>query len=380
MKVLYDHIVFEQQITGGVSRYFTELISSFSSDLDTELSVKFSNNIYLNKKCLVKTQPIIDYRQEFIKGIEFRGKGRLFKLVKSLNKSKYPDTHQTNLDSSIEALKRQDFDVFHPTSYNPYFLDYIRKKPFVITVHDMIHEIYPEFIHKDDHTSICKKKLVEKATHIIAVSENTKKDLMELLNVSEKKITVIYHGIPDVEESNTRRVPDNYILYVGDRHGYKNFLFFLYSVAELLREYNIKVICTGPEFNDIEKRKLIEFNIDKNVIHINSNEEELYNLYKHAIAFVFPSLYEGFGLPIIEAFACGCPVILSESSCFHEIAGKAALYFNPKRRTDICNKVKSVIEDDSLRSELISLGRLRKGSFSWAVAAEKTKGIYKSLL
>ena len=380
LRVLYDHKIFEQQKLGGVSRYFSEIISCISREIETDIAVKYSDNTYLKKKELALVRPIIDYREEFIKGIEFKGKGRLFNLIKFMNKARYPDPYETNLNYTIELLKKQNFDLFHPTTYDPYFLDYIGDKPFVITVHDMIHELYPEFIHKDDHSASWKKKLVERAAHIITVSENTKKDLIEILSVPEDRITVIYHGLPDFKNSSTKLNLGNYFLYVGERHGYKNFLFFIFSIAAILREYNVKLICTGLEFNEIEKRKFRELQIDEYVLHYFADEAEMYTLYSNAIAFIFPSLYEGFGFPIIEAFSCDCPVILSRSSCFQEIAGNAALYFNPKSKSEIFSQVISIIDNSPLRNELVSFGQERRKKYSWVNASSKIIEVYKKIV
>lgn len=380
MRILYDHKIFELQQYGGVSRYFCEIVSTFPSDIISQISVLYSNNYYLSQKRLVNISPIRNYREEFLKGIEFRGKGRLFNLIKSLNKYKYPDPYRTNQKYTESLLKGKNFDLFHPTLYDPYFLDHLDNKPFVITIHDMIHELYPEFIHKDDLSAFWKKRLVEKASHIIAVSQNTKNDIIRILQVPEEKITVVHHGAPPGRRLAGTGSSKSYILYVGERHGYKNFLFFVTAVASVLKSYNLKLVCTGPSFNEIEKRLFRESGIQNNVIHFSPDDIELEKLYSDAAAFVYPSLYEGFGLPILEAFRFECPVLLSRTPVFEEVAGKAALYFNPKSIDEISLQLRRIISEKDTRQKLVELGREQIKLFSWTESAQKTLEVYNKVL
>jgi len=382
MKILFDYSVFEQQTIGGVSRYFSEIISHLNKDISAGIGIKYSNNIYLTEKQLLKVLPIIDYRQEFIKGYEFKGKGRLFKMVKKLNPSKYPNCSQLNLQFSINLLKNQDFDVFHPTQFNTYFLEYIHNKPFVITVHDMIHELFPEYYAPDNKTAFYKKELIKRANHIIAVSDNTKNDIINFYGVNEDKITVIHHGVnlPHKAIDNNFLPAKKYLLYVGAREGYKNFIFFVRAVSDLLIANNLQLICTGTPFNKMELELFKMLHLENRVLFYYADDTVLASLYQNALCFISPSLYEGFGMPILEAFSNNCPVALSDSSCYPEIAGDAALYFNPKKENEIKQTVLSIINNESLRKQLISSGRERLNLFSWEKSAEKTIFVYRSVL
>jgi len=368
VKVLYDHQIFTSQIYGGISRYFIELMKNFENDneIKYELSLKYSNNYYLKKLDNLT-------HKTFLENYSFRGKYRLLNIL--------------NKKVSEKAIHRENYDIFHPTYYDPYFLDFLSNKPFVLTIHDMIHEIYPDMFPLKDKTSKRKKLLAQKATKIIAVSENTKKDIIRFFNIDTNKIEVIYHGSPfDMNSSSVDKIsidlPGKYILFVGSRSGYKNYDLFIEAIAPLLVENNeLKVVCVGGgNFKKIEKENFKRLNIINKIFQYSVSDNILDYVYQKAIAFVFPSLYEGFGLPILESFACGCPVICSKTSSLPEVAGDAAIYFEPTDKFSILSSIQKVIYDDNLRSQLIYKGYRRVKEFSWEKAAKKTKKLYEEIL
>lgn len=385
MKVLFDHQIFEQQVIGGISRYFDEIITYSDGNFSNCISIKYSNNQYLQKRTYLNINPLLNYRTEFLKGFEFKGKGRLFSLVKYLHKSAYPEHHTINKQYAIESLLMQDFDVFHPTYYDPYFLEYLGNKPFVLTIHDMIHEIYPEFQSSIYEISFIRNKsmLAQKAAHIIAVSENTKNDIIEILGISENKISVIPHATSITLGSPTMiTVPELYFLYIGDRKGaYKNFKFMIYSIAPILREHpKLKLICTGEDFSDNEKYLFESLDISDRVISLFVNDTDISTLYSNALSLIFPSYYEGFGLPVVEAFKCNCPVILANTNCFQEVAGDAAIYFEPKSAGSLQKKILEVLNNKEIRSKYIRLGQKQVEKYSWHNSAHKTYEVYKSVV
>lgn len=367
MKVLYDHQIFTSQIYGGISRYFFELMKNIENDngIKYELSLKYSNNHYLNKYNDLKYKP-------FFINLTFRGK---YRLINILNKK-----------ISKKFLIKGDYDIFHPTYYDPYFLNILNNKPFVLTIYDMIHEIYPEMFPLKDETSKKKKLLAQKATKIIAISENTKKDIIRLFNIDEKKIEVIYlaNSINPSKSTDDINIdlPKKYILFVGSRGGYKNYDLFIEAIAPLLVENNeLKVVCVGGgNFKEIEKEKFKKLNIINKIFQYSVSDNILAYVYQKAIAFVFPSLYEGFGIPILESFASGCPVICSKTSSLPEVAGDAVVYFDPTDKLSMLNSIKKVIYDDKLRKQLIDKGIEREKEFTWEKTADKTKKIYEEIL
>lgn len=378
MKILYDSQVFDMQKNGGISRYFCEIMQNLPVGFDYNLATAYSQNIYLNEnlKIPLKDNELMEKRNTFLPKIHFRGKGKLQKLRNKLLYSNFT----TNRDRDIEALKNQDFDVFHPTYYDPYFLEYLGKKPFVLTIHDMIHEKYPEML-CDVSTIKNKKLLATKADHIIAISEQTKRDVMDILNIPESKISVIYHGTAKMVSTDTdlQNPYGTYLLFTGTRTIYKNFYFMLIAISDWLKSHaDVKLVCTSSEFSDFEKRLIEELGLKNQVIHVFFNsDEQMYALYKNALAFIFPSYYEGFGIPILEAFEAHCPLILSDASCFREIAQDAALYFTPKSKTQLVNIIDSLYKNPSLRQEMIQKGDKRIIDFSWKKAALQTSNIYE---
>ncbi|VVB53208.1 D-inositol-3-phosphate glycosyltransferase [uncultured archaeon] len=367
MKILYDHQIFASQIYGGVSRYFFELMKNFNKtrDIEFELSLRYSNNHY-------------------IENAEFSKHKSFFLPEKFIGQNKFCSF--LNQNPSKKSLLKQDFDIFHPTYYDPYFLEHLGKKPFVLTIHDMIHELYPEMFSRKDNTSERKKLLLQKADKIIAISESTKRDILRFNNIEENKIKVIYHGNP-LEKKNgsialNMKLPDNFILYVGNRGGYKNFDFFLSSIIPLLKnDESLYVVCAGGgKFRGSENHRIKELNIKNKVLHYSIDNKILSCLYQKARVFVFPSLYEGFGIPVLESFSCGCPIALSNTSSLPEVAGNAALYFNPIDEFSIRETISKVIYNEEIRKELQSKGFEQLEKFSWEKTAKETAALYRELI
>jgi glycosyltransferase involved in cell wall biosynthesis len=372
MRVLYDHQIFESQNIGGISRYFVELIKRNPSAL---LSLRYSDNIYLNDIYFKKYNMVskdYDYAK-FLPGYDFRGKRRLFRYYK-----KFILRNKPNIELSKAILKKSDFDVFHPTYYDPYFLPYLNSKPFVLTVHDMIHELFPHHF-PGDNTPQYKELLIGRANRINVNSETTKKDLLKFYPDVEGrvKITNLAFSTEIITEYTTK---ENYILFTGSRGGYKNFDIFIKAIAPLLIQYDFRLICTGHPFNKNEIDLFTNLNIYDRIICRLVSEKELRALYAKATAFVFPSLYEGFGIPILEAFAADCPAILSNTSSLPEIGGNGAAYFDPYSIDDMRKVIENVITSESLQNKLIKNGREQLKKFSWEKCAKETMDIYKMVV
>ena len=389
MKILYDHQMFYRQNYGGVSRYFCELMNQFS--LDSEMSFMLALR-YVQNDNLEQFSELNQfwsnrynflYDNHFISSIQ--KKIRFNALNFGLN---YIINNQAE---SVRLLKEQDFDIFHPTYYEPYFLKYLQKKPYVLTVYDMIHELFPKYFKASDRTKVWKKQLIEDAGAIIAISQNTKQDIIKFTDVDPNRVQVIHLGNPfeyvnEPPQINTSlELPafgKSYLLFVGGRPAYKNFNFFIESMAELLRKNEgLHVVCAGSlPFTNEEKQSFKNMNILHKVHHVKVNDIILKNLYKSARAFVFPSLYEGFGLPVLEAFSCGCPAILNNSSSLPEIGGDGAIYFEQGDSKSIICAVETVLFNEKYREDLIKKGSERLKFFSWNKTAISTKKVYDSLL
>ncbi len=381
MKVLYDFQTFQSQIYGGISRYFAELIDSLPLNVKYQIAICYSDNVYLHRKNLCSgLQPLQDVRSQFLRNAVLGEKESQMQKVYT-NSHKYGNTSNANKICSIEALKNEDFDVFHPTYFDDYFLEHIGDKPFVLTIHDMIHELFPELLF-DTFLPARKANLVQKASHIIAISENTKRDVVNILDVPENKVTVIYHG-SSLWKGNRRSLdlPERYLLFVGERGMHKNFLFFARSMQAILMEVkDLYILCTGRKFMEAENSYLMKLGIRDRFIHRFIEEEDFFEVYHKAIAFIYPSYYEGFGIPILEAFEAGCPVVVSQASCFPEVAGNAALYFEPKNMKQLQDAILSLMNNIVLRQDLIEKGKLQAGLFSWQKTATETLKVYEQVL
>lgn len=389
MKILYDYQSFNQ-IFGGVSRYYYELVShSSQNNFEAIMGVKYSNNHFIRSDDALarRIAPIPNLTiNEFLNGLNFKGKGRLFNFyTKFTNKI---DVTSENRELSIQKLTEGNFDVFHPTYFDPYFLKYIGDKPFVLTVYDMTHEIYAEYFQSSDalETSKNKRLLCEKASHIIAVSHNTKKDVHEIFGIPKNKISVVHHGnslkrVPKGKEL-LPGLPESFLLFVGQRWIYKNFLLTARVFSELVKEFpKLHLVCGGGNpFTERELAYLKLLGIEDKVVQYNAlTDAKLAVLYSNAKVFVYPSLYEGFGIPILEAFENDCPVICSNVASFPEVAGEAALLFDPKSFDSIYNAMKKAL-DPSVSQKLVEAGHVQKTSFDLSKQASETFEVYKSLV
>ncbi len=392
MKILFDHQTFDLQNFGGISRYFYELIAEFDKDvhIEWELSIRYSNNLYLkelpsfNGRLLPKTDRA-EAIKKFLWGKAFRGKERLYNIRSKFISQNATDHSEQNKLLSIEKLKEGNFDIFHPTYYDDYFVDHIGNKPYVLTVYDLIHQIFPEYFLYDAKDK--NKKMFDKASKIIAISENTKADLVNIFDVEESKV-VVTHLANSLQKSDgiaqgdfRKNLPEKYLLYNGNRELYKNFLFFSQVFAVIAKkEKDLQVVCTGPPFNQDERYFFEKLGIANRMHHAYINDVELACLYNNALAFIFPTMYEGFGLPVLEAFHLGCPVLVSNTSSIREIGGDAVIYFEPKNAVSIIAAIHKILHDPKLRQDLINKGYEQVKRFSWTKTASETKKVYQQVI
>ncbi len=380
MKILYDYQAFYLQKFGGISNCFVKLIENLPAGIEYNLAIQECDNVHLKESKLhVNFSPCKLNEDAFISKKKFKGRDFLYRCFTDIFPTK--TSLGLNRQCSIEAINRGDYDVFHPTFLSPYFLKYLNDKPFVLTVHDMIPELYS----KDNGSQMKEKpRLCRLAAHIIAVSERTKQDLVELLHVPKEKITVIYHGAPEItfSLSNKPIIDGKYILFVGHRGKYKSFFPMMRFLKPfLLRHTDVKVVCTGQNLSKEELSTLQAMGLNDKVIHLCASDVEMMNLYTNALCFVFPSQYEGFGIPILEAYKAHCPVLLNKASCFPEIAGDAAVYFY---LNDSSSNLEQVLEQFSQisyidRQDLIDRQLKRLSLFSWKRSAEQLAEVYLSV-
>ncbi|WP_216679867.1 glycosyltransferase family 4 protein [Hymenobacter siberiensis] len=359
MKVLYEPETFSIQDYGGVSRYFYELIHHAGPGLTCDLPVVLSNNLYLRDREHTR-------HRQFLPGLPVRGRWRVMQYF--------------NRRAARRAIARQDYDVLHPTGNDQaYFLDIMGDKPLVITIHDMISTLFSEYFQsRGPELGL----LAARAARIITVSEHTRADVLRLLPVRPERVVVVHHG--HVVHHNSSPVPvaapDDYLLFTGTRRDYKNFGCLVKAFGLLHQQYpGLHLMCAGGgPFSEAELVMLREAGVAKRTHQLGYlTDDQLNQLYHRARAFVFPSLYEGFGFPILEAFGQQCPVVLSNASCFPEIAQDAAQYFDPYDADDLREQLDRVLCDRALRHTLVNRALTRVRDFTWERAAAQTRQVYE---
>lgn len=289
-------------------------------------------------------------------------------------------------------------DLMHFTHFN---VPLLYRKPFVLTVHDLILFHFPTLRSTTRSVAgygikylayrIILRSAIARAKHIIAVSRYTQDDIVQNFIVDPKKITVTYQaatlskeaGLPTETPYKTLTkygILKRYFLYVGNAYPHKN-LEKLLEAFQTLQEVPVQLVLVGKRdyFYDrihqfVKKEKI------QNVLFTGEvSDDELAHLYRGAVAYVFPSLYEGFGLPPLEAMAQGTPVLSSRKTALPEILGSAAHYFDPENVSDMAKALRTILDDATLRTTLISAGHRRVRKFSWKKLAEDTKKIYTDI-
>lgn len=388
LSVLYDDHGLSNDI-GGVSRYYVELWKHFPEQVRWQIAVRYTQNQHLqnepfNIPPMRREYTVSDFVSRVLKGHYIKGVDRLFWLLRNLVPNLVHADDILNKRLRHSMVKRKDIDLVHLTEPHFFATDWHRdvgEKPFVVTVVDLI----PELLCGRD-IRIRRKAILEAASGIIAISQYTKERIIENYDIPDHKIRVIYLG-PDFDcplPNPPSLIHKRYILYVGrrrDHHDYKNFPFFIRAIAPLLHtRKDLFLVCTGKPFEDYDNRLFQETGIADKTIHFFARDDQMPSLFAHAEAFIYPSKMEGFGIPILDAFNARCPVVLSHCSCFPEIAGNAALYFEDGDAEGLRTAITTILDNASVRNDLIEQGSARVKSFSWEKCAIETCGFYKEIL
>ena len=363
--------MYGMQSHGGIGRCFTETLNCLARHAD---DIEVIVHLPRSPKGTLPTGPRIRHVGDW----NIRP-GRLFAPFSALLSR-----------ARIRALRPQ---IFHSTYYTlPYWPD-LR---IVATVHDFIDENSFETMSGNYMGFVAhKRKVIEQADAIIAVSHATKQDILKYTQAQEHKIHVIHHGVnedfaavPPTEEEIDRFCAQNrlgrpYWLFVGRRLRYKNFGLLLRAWDCVTRGHRVDtwLVAIGPhdELESWQTDFLIRGRLERRLVLLSRVSDHTLRLAYHgATAFVFPSLFEGFGIPLLESMACGTPVIASDIPVFREIAADAALYFDPHEEEALAEAMVGCL-DLSVRQDMIRRGRERLKSFSWDESARQIAQIYRSL-
>ena len=361
MRVVLDEQIFAIQPVGGISRMFSELARQFLEGHPADVE-------------LVPFQTPIVNRYVLEDGLMSR--------YLNAQSARNPWTALASYFSTIS--RPPEADIVHNTFYLPHGLDGRRSGKRVVTIYDMIPELMPRTRRRLDLLTL-KHRYVRSADQVICVSESTKQDLLKVYGLIEAPIHVIHHGVsPSFSPGLPRAdfLPERYVLFVGHRHQYKDAQVLFRAFAEVARQdSDIELLCVGGNGLGQQEAKLLEqLGIRERVSQRFLPDEIMASAYANAEVFVFPSHFEGFGLPALEAMASGVPTILARATSLPEIGGDAALYFEPGSVEELADQMTAVLSNATLSLDLISSGLDRARLFTWEAAAERTAAVYRQAL
>lgn len=360
MRVAFDEQIFAIQRHGGISRVFAELAREFYSNPQHDVQLQPMNAPIVNEYLLLDGS-LAD------------------KLVVR------PARHwsATIARSMFRRRHTGPADVVHSTFYLPRMLkDYPQAKR-IVTVHDMIPELFPHTRRRLDFLT-SKHEYVRKADHVVCISESTKSDLLRLYPDVVAPVSVVHHGVGSEFTTDAPALPSfphAYLIHVGTRGGYKDgaTLFRAFSqIAPAYRDLQMVLVGGGPITND-ERRLLTDLGIETRVTQTTLREADMPGAYAHARMCVVPSTYEGFGLPALEAMACGTPTILCKSSSLPEIGGDTTEYFDPGDDLSLAKEMTAILDDPSAANVKAERARTRAAGFTWGQSAARLAGIYEEV-
>ena len=362
-------MIYQRQKVGGVSRIFTEILPRMC-EIDSSLNISIITTNTL-KQPLPTHENIRQYKlfpiDNYLKPAWFwRELGLRSKYIKWNIGNGNESIWHSPIHSRLNGWKGKE----------------------VVTVYDMIYELYPEYYrqYKDERRRAIKQECILSADAVICISHNTQKNVVEFYNLDIEKTYVvplaynpIFRQLKDVNPSTINTNIKPYLLYIGTRSAYKNFSAFVegYSLWRYRNEVDLVVI--GDDWSEEEKKDLEDLKLLKNIhLHSNVSDEGLVSLYNQALAFVFPSLYEGFGIPLLEAMACGCPIVASRIPTTLEVAGDVPIYFEPTEIESLISALNVVYQQEDVDQKILA-GFEHVKHYSWDKTAQETHSIYQEI-
>lgn len=366
MRILYDGSLYKLQRFGGINRYFEALINHLPQDIQPIVTTVDPATV----KTFNQGHPSVYYYHRF--GLR---PNRISQILEPIYFN-WAEWHSRA-------------DLLHPTFYftlsRRAWRDY--RRPIVVTIYDLIHEIFQDSLAKSQDLIQVKRDILEVASAIICISENTKRDLLTYYpQIAHKPIHVTplaTHLGVDLVTHELPFIPDvPYFFSVGGRWVYKNIDLLWQAIAQLRQCYpEIQLKMVGQPLTSAEESRLEQLGIGDGVeVVAVQDDATLVELYHHSLALVYPSRYEGFGLPPLEAMACGTVAIAANTSSLPEVVGEAGRLFDPDSCEDLIAQMLWVLEHPQERQALIQAGYQQAQRFSWQRVAEQTVAVYRSLL
>lgn len=377
-KVLIDAVSLLSPLT-GIGRYTYEISCRLQKLSKGKYEIFFNYGYHSKELYGLDKQSTTEQKakklQSFIKKIP---------LLKKLSRSFY---------LFITKFYRTEYDLYFQPNFIPN--SNIKAKKLICTVHDFSFMLQPHWHTKELIAHYNKNffSLIKKADHIITGSNFTKQEIIDYMQIPQDKISVIYHGVnhelykqyPQNELQETKAkfdLPKSFLLFVGSIEPRKNLLTLLKAYNLLSKEEKCELPLILVGFKGWENREIMQ-EIEKNREYIRYlgfvSDSELAHIYNLATVFIYPSLYEGFGLPPLEAMACGTPVIVSNVASLPEVCGDAAIYIEPTNHIDIKNKILVIAKDEKLREELSQKSKAQAALFSWEKSASKHFEVFEKV-
>ena len=371
LRLVLDGIIYQRQSHGGISRLYSEILPRMCS-MEESLNITIVTNGSLRQS--LPHHPHITHR--VIPRVErYLRPGRVWKPL-------IPQVRRMVQRLWIGDGKGQ---IWHSTYYTqPENWDGAQ----VVTVHDMIRERFPKMFNRptDVRRRRRKQRCVTRADAIICVSKVTRRDLQRFYDVPSQRVHVIPHACSSVFkrvvklDSSVRKALQPFLLYIGSRYPYKNFDRLLQAYSGWKYRDEIALVVVGRPGSAEVKQRIAELKIRDRVRFLTDvDDRKLCELYNLAAAFVYPSLYEGFGIPLLEAMACGCPIVASHIPSTLEVAGSCPIYFEPTETNSLNEALDRALEEGR-NSPRVQRGLQLVKQYSWDKTSRQTLEVYHGLL
>lgn len=361
-RVGFDGEAFLRHTRSGVTRYFAELLREYAD------------------APALGVVPVTPYRFVASEHLVDRVPGR-YRRVPLPGRVRYPLLARAN---ARRLRRRGEVDLVHHSIYEPAALDLWPDVPRVCTVYDFSMEVVPESFGDTSGLLAAKADFLARADVLVCISDNTEADLHRFHPALRQPVVVTHLAASeeffDPRPATIRGLPERYLLYVGNRHPHKNADVLFRAFARIHRSFpDVALVLTGAWLPD-EPARLAELGIDERVVTLRATDAQLPWLYHRAEAFVFPSRYEGFGLPVVEAMAAGCPVLVADTPALVEVAGDAAGVFGVDDDEALADLLGGLLTGPGEGERLRAAGRERAAQFTWRRTAEATARAYQLAL